>query len=123
MSSNVKLQNVYLATPDMGASRSFFERLLDIRPTFADGKRWTQYRLGVHNFSLSALSEAAGPATGTTIVFEVTDLGPIETMAVSLGGSVIGRRDMGSHGRIATIADPTGGIVQFLERAERDSSK
>lgn len=113
---SVKLQNVYLRATDMRASRAFYETLLGLAPAFSDGERWTQYRIDGANFALAGTGEHAEEAGGTVAVIEVDDLDQVGRTAIDLGGKVLGRRDLGAHGVVLTVEDPSGVVIQFFAR-------
>jgi predicted enzyme related to lactoylglutathione lyase len=113
---SVRLQNVYLRTKDMHASRSFYEKLLGVPPSFVDGDHWTQYKLGGVNFALAGEREQSVGTSDTVAVIEVEDLAEVGRAAVGFGGKVLGRRDMGVHGEVLTVADPSGVVIQFFAR-------
>jgi predicted enzyme related to lactoylglutathione lyase len=120
---SARLQSVYLRTNDMRASRDFYEKLLGVEPSLSDGDQWTQYRLGSANFALAGERDRAGGTADTMAVIEVDNLSAISEAAASLGGEVLGRRDMGSHGEILTVVDPAGVMVQFFMRRSGGGSR
>ena len=111
---SVRLQNIYVRTKDMGASREFYEGMLGVSPSSADGDHWIQYKLGNANFALAGARERT--EADIVAVFEVDSLADIGSEAARLGGTVMDRRDMGGHGEVLTVADPAGVIVQFFMR-------
>jgi len=113
-----KLQNVYLAAADMGASRHFYEAVIGLEPRFADGERWTQYAAaGGGSFAVAAPQECPDGMAGAVAVFEVDDLDAHAARLVAAGIPVLARRDMGAHGRVLTVRDPSGNLVQLFARA------
>lgn len=112
-----RIQNAYYVTQEMEASVAFYRDALGLKLKFQDGARWAQFDAGGSNFSLSSPEEAADGAVGATVVFEVTDLDAVAQNVTAGGGTVLGRRDMGSHGRTLTFRDPFGNVAQLFERA------
>lgn len=112
-----KLQNVYLAAADMGASRHFYEAVIGLEPRFADGERWTQYAAGGGSFAVAAPQECPDGIAGAVAVFEVDDLDAHAERLTAAGIAVLARRDMGAHGRVLTVRDPAGNLVELFERA------
>ncbi|MCK0198946.1 VOC family protein [Ancylobacter sp. 6x-1] len=112
-----KLQNVYVGTADMAASRHFYEAVLGLVPRFADGERWVQYDAGGANFAVGSVEEYPHGAAGAVAVFEVPDLDERRASLAQAGMRIVGSRDMGSHGRTLTVVDPAGNYLQLFERA------
>jgi predicted enzyme related to lactoylglutathione lyase len=65
---------------------------------------------------LSSPSEAAPGARGSVIVFGATDLTALTQRIERLGGKHLSSRDMGSHGSVATFADPENNRFQLHVR-------
>ena len=112
-----RIQNAYYVVHSMGAAVGFYRDALGLTLKFQDGERWAQFDAGGANFSLSSRDEAPMEATGAVVVFEVAGLEAAADRIVAAGGEVLGRRDMGSHGRTLTFRDPAGNLVQLFERA------
>ncbi|HEX2216441.1 MAG TPA: VOC family protein [Xanthobacteraceae bacterium] len=114
-----RIQNAYYVARNMNATVAFYHDALGLKLKFQDGERWAQFDAGGGNFSLASADEAPLDAGGGVVVFEVTE---IETMAdriAAAGGEVLGRRDMGGHGRTLTFRDPAGNVLQLFERAAK----
>ena len=115
---NVKIQNVYQVTRDMGRSLSFYRDLLGMKVKFQDGEKWAQLDAAGARFALSSPEEAgAAAASRTVIVFEVDDLGAARASLEAAGAAILATRDMGSHGSTITTRDPDGNILQFFARS------
>lgn len=111
----LKIQNVYLASTDARLDADFYQTALGAEVRFADANDWIQLNLNGYNMALASERESA-VKTGAVIVFEVDDMEIHESAITKSGGTVIGKRDMGSHGRTLTFADPTGNIGQLYQR-------
>ena len=103
----------------MDAAVAFYRDALGLKLKFQDGERWAQFDAGGGNFSLSSTEEAATGAAGGVVVFEVTELEAMARQIAAAGGEVLGRRDMGTHGRTLTFRDPAGNVLQLFERAAK----
>jgi predicted enzyme related to lactoylglutathione lyase len=110
------LQSVYTVIRDMDAAERFYGAALGLSPSFRDGERWCQFRLGNTNFALSSADEAAPGALGSLAVFEADDAAEAERRVQEAGGRVLAWRDMGSHGAVLTCADPEGNLFQIFSR-------
>jgi len=112
-----RLQNVYVVAGDVPAATAFYERVFGLRRKFADGARWVQYDASGGNFAVGVPEEGVVGQVGAVAVFEVGDLADAERLVREGGGTVVGHRDMGSHGRVLTVRDPAGNAVQLFCRA------
>lgn len=112
-----RIQNAYYVTSELSAAAAFYRDALGLKLKFQDGEKWAQFDAGGGNFSLSSPEEAAAGAVGAVVVFEVTEMEAMAAKISAAGGAVLGRRDMGSHGRTLTFRDPAGNVVQLFERA------
>jgi predicted enzyme related to lactoylglutathione lyase len=112
-----RMQNTYYVVRDMGAAAAFYRDALGLKLKFQDGARWAQFDAGGQNFSLSSPEEAPVDAAGGVVVFEVDDLEAAADRIAAAGGEVLGRRDMGSHGRTLTFRDPAGNLAQLFARS------
>jgi len=121
MGLQVKLHSVYLVSPSPDSLGGFYERFLEQAPQFSVPGTWTQFKGGEGGAALAIAStaEAAPGAVGAVPVFEVSDIEAAIGKAVSLGGTLINQRDMGSHGRTASFRDPGGNVIQLLQKAAR----
>lgn len=114
-----RLQTAYHVVADMPGARRFYEEVLGLRLKFADGDRWAQYDAGGANFAIGAPAEAPPGAAGAVVVFETDTLDELRAKAAAAGTEIRGERDMGGHGRVLTLADPEGNLIQLFERAPR----
>ena len=113
-----RLKTVYHIAGDMEAGRRFYEDGLGLVPRFADGTRWVQYDAGGAAFALAGPEEAPEEdADGAVAVFEVDDLDAARERLAAAGIPVVSERDMGPHGRVLTLRDPAGTLVQLFARA------
>lgn len=112
-----KLQNAYYVTRDMDRAVAFYRDVLGLSLSFQDGGKWAQMKAGDVNFSLASPEEAAEGAEGATVIFEVDDIEAAKAALEHGGGTVLGLRDMGDHGRALTFRDPDGNLVQLFQRA------
>jgi len=110
-----RIQNVYYTVSDMARASAFYRDALALTPRFADGERWTQFDVGGANFALSSPDESAVEC-GAVAVFEVADISEAETAVIRSGGTILARRDMGSHGMVVTVSDPDGNVLQLFGR-------
>jgi len=106
----------YHVACDMAALSAFYRDALGLAPRFADGSRWAEFQAGASRFALAAPQEAPRDARGAVLVFACDDLDGIRTQVLAHGGRVLDQRDMGSHGRIVTAADPAGTVFQLFAR-------
>ena len=114
--SSGAVRSVYTVVRDMDLMRAFYEEALQFPQAFRDRDNWCQFKAGPIAFALSSVSEAAKDARGSVIVFDATDVAPVAARIVRLGGRHIASRDMGSHGSVATFADPEGNLFQLHVR-------
>jgi predicted enzyme related to lactoylglutathione lyase len=114
-----RIQNAYYVVPAMEQAAAFYRDVLGLKLKFQDGERWAQFDAGGSNFSLSSVEEAAPGAAGAVVVFEVTGMDAMAERIAAAGGGILGRRDMGTHGRTLTVRDPAGNVLQLFERAPK----
>lgn len=116
-----RLQTCWVVAAETAASRAFYEDLIGLEPAFADGERWVQYRVGGTSFAIGAPGEhalgAAAVGGGAVPVFEVEGLDAQLLKLEAAGADVLSLRDMGPHGRVLSLRDPAGNVVQLFERA------
>ncbi|MGH6990024.1 MAG: VOC family protein [Stellaceae bacterium] len=113
----VKIQNVYQVTRDMGRSLGFYRDLLGMNMKFQDGTNWAQLDAQGARFALASPEEAGAAArSNTVIVFEVDDLAAARAALEGAGAPILASRDMGSHGSTITSQDPDGNVIQFFAR-------
>ena len=106
---------VYMVVKDMDRAQRFYEDALGLVTKIRDRSAWCQFNTGNVSFSLSSPEEAGGRAQGVVvIVFKAEQLAGIRQQVEDAGGTFRALRDMGSHGTIATFADPDGNDFQVL---------
>ena len=76
----------------------------------------TWFKSGPVSFALSSAAEAAKGARGSVIVFDAIDLAVFALRIERFGGRHLSSRDMGSHGSVATFADPENNLFQLHVR-------
>ena len=114
-----KLKSVYCVAADMARAVAFYREALGLPVRFQDGARWTQFDAQGGGFALSSAEEAAPGARGATPVFEVADLDAAAAAITRHGGTVLDRRDMGSHGATLAFRDTEGNLLQLFQSAPR----
>lgn len=114
-----RIQNAYYVATAMDDMVAFYRDALGLKLKFQDAERWAQFDVNGANFSLSSPGEAPDVTAGGVVVFEVTDLDATGEAITTAGAEILGRRDMGSHGRALTFRDPAGNVVQLFERAPK----
>ena len=113
------IRSVYTVANDMDLMQCFYEGALELPLAFRDRGNWCQFKAGQVSFALSSQSEAAIDARGTVIVFDAIDLAATTQRIERLGGRRLSSRDMGSHGSVATFADPENNLFQLHVRQGR----
>lgn len=116
--AEVDLQSVYIVAKDVERLSEFYLSSLGMPVQFRDANKWTQFRQQRSAFALSCAEEAAQGAIGAVPVFQVTGEAQddVQRKIVSAGGQLIGTRDMGSHGVVATCKDPEGNLFQIFSK-------
>jgi predicted enzyme related to lactoylglutathione lyase len=107
---------VYSVASNMELMRAFYEEALELPLAFRDRDNWCQFKAGQVAFALSSPSEAANGARGSVIVFDAVDVAVVAQRIERLGGRHLSNRDMGSHGSVATFADPENNLFQLHVR-------
>ena len=110
------VRTVYTVASNMDLMRAFYEEALALPLAFRDRDNWCQFKAGQVAFALSSPSEAAEGARGSVIVFDAIDLAAFVPRIERLGGRHLSNRDMGSHGSVATFADPENNLFQLHVR-------
>jgi len=111
-----RLQNVHVVALDPLALSAFYASVFGLAPKFSDGNRWIQYDIGGSGFALACPGEGIASQAGAVPVLEVSDFEDVAKQVEEAGGTVSGVRDMGSHGRVMTLADPAGNALQLFCR-------
>ncbi len=112
-----KLQNVILISSDFAGAERFYAEGLGLSIKFRDGSKWMQMKAGSANVAFASPSEGPKTASGATPVFEVEDIDACLSRLVSMGATVVERRDMATHGRTASARDPDGNLLQIFQRS------
>jgi predicted enzyme related to lactoylglutathione lyase len=110
------IRSVYTVASNMDLMRAFYEEALELPLAFRDRDNWCQFKAGPVPFALSSGSEAAQGARGSVIVFDAIDPAAFAPRIERLGGRHLSNRDMGSHGSVATFADPEKNLFQLHVR-------
>jgi predicted enzyme related to lactoylglutathione lyase len=110
------IRSVYTVAADMDLMQAFYAGALELPLAFRDHNNWCQFKVGQVSFALSSPSEAAQGARGSVVVFDATDMTAFTQRIERLGGRFLSSRDMGSHGSVATFADPENNLFQLLVR-------
>ena len=110
------IRSAYTVVNDMDLMQRFYEGALQRPLAFRDRDNWFQFKAGRVSFALSSQSEAAKGARGSVIVFDAIDLAAMAQRIERLGGRHLSSRDMGSHGSVATFADPENNLFQLHVR-------
>jgi predicted enzyme related to lactoylglutathione lyase len=110
------VRTVYTVASNMDLMHAFYEEALELPLAFRDRDNWCQFKAGQISFALSSASEAAKGARGSVIVFDATDVAALALRIERLGGRHLSSRDMGSHGSVATFADPENNLFQLHVR-------
>ncbi|SDR43844.1 hypothetical protein SAMN05444161_3996 [Rhizobiales bacterium GAS191] len=110
------IRSVYTVAQDMDLMHAFYEGALGLPLAFRDHDNWCQFKAGPLPFALSSPSEAAPAAQGSVIVFGASDIAAFAQRIERLGGRYLSNRNMGSHGSVATFADPETNLFQLHVR-------
>ncbi|MFD1557281.1 VOC family protein [Paraburkholderia silviterrae] len=117
--AEVDMQSVYIVAKDIDRLSEFYISALNMPVQFRDAARWTQFRLQRSAFALSSAEEAAQGAVGAVPVFQVAGEAQeaVQQKILSAGGQLLGQRDMGTHGVVATYKDPEENIFQVFSKS------
>lgn len=115
--SVTRIHNVYQVTTDMDRAVAFYRDALGLEVKFRDGDNWCQLAAGDTRLALASPAEAAPAVAGSVVVFRVGDLDAACAALAAAGTEILTRRDMGAHGRVATLRDPDGTVLQLFEPA------
>lgn len=112
-----KVKYTYLVVSDMDAAVAFYRDGLGLKLKFQDGRSWAEFDAGNGTaIALSSFEESGLDVPGPVVVFQATDA---EALAASLsdrGAKILARRDMGDHGSLITIREPSGNLFQLFEK-------
>ena len=116
--AEVDMQSVYIVAKDIGRLSEFYIAALNMPVQFRDANKWTQFRLQRTAFALSSAEEAAQGAVGAVPVFQIAGdvRAEVEQKILAAGGLLLGQRDMGTHGFVATYKDPEDNIFQVFSK-------
>jgi predicted enzyme related to lactoylglutathione lyase len=112
-----KVRYTYLVVDDMNAAVAFYRDGLGLRLKFQDGERWAEFDAGGGTtIALSSRDESGLGVNGPVVVLQASDAEGLAASLVARGAEVLARRDMGSHGRLTAIREPSGNIFQLFEK-------
>jgi predicted enzyme related to lactoylglutathione lyase len=112
-----KLRQVYIATDEIDRQAAFYENVLGLALQFRDGNRWIQFKTGDVSIALASPAESMGAPLDVPVpVFEIDDLDGALAELRTQGREVGTTRDMGTHGRVAMIRDPSGAFLVLFEK-------
>ncbi|MFT9256687.1 MAG: VOC family protein [Acetobacter sp.] len=111
-----RLMTVYVPSTVSAEATQFYTDCIGLPLKFADGERWVQFGTGNANFALAGAAEYPTGAQGAIAVFEVDDMAAFRARCAASNVTEVGLRDMGDHGKVLTIKDLDGNIVQFFSR-------
>lgn len=118
--TTVRFRTAFHIGKDLDSLVAFYSEAMGFQLKFRDGSRWAEFQVGDSRFALGSPEEApAGMSMGAVSVFQVAELTPLLDKAIAAGGKVLDVRDMGAHGRVATLLDPEGTVFQVLELTPR----
>ena len=113
-----RIRQVYVVADDIDAAAAFYSDGLGLELQFRDGDRWVQYGGGDISLAVASVDESGGAAAGSSVaVYEVDDLESHVESATGAGASVVSNRDMGEHGKMATLREPSGALIALMQRA------
>jgi predicted enzyme related to lactoylglutathione lyase len=113
-----KVKYTYLVVADMDASVAFYRDGLGLKLKFQDGQRWSEFDAGNGTtIALSSSDESGLGMTSPVVVFQVSDAETTADSLVAHGASILSRRDMGGHGRLIAVREPSGNVFQLFEKA------
>lgn len=117
-----KIRFTYFIVKDMDEAVSFYRNALGLRLKFQDGTRWAEFDAGGGTvLALSSPEESGLGVAGPVVVFQTEDADATAAGLVEGGGSILARRDMGSHGRLVAVRDPFGSVFQLFDRQAKQS--
>lgn len=117
-----QLRMAYHVHDDVSALSAFYEKALGFEALFQDADRWLEMKVGDGRFALASAGEAPPDCRGPVLVFDSDDLDADAEAIRRHGGEVLGRRDMGAHGRTLTARDPAGTVFQLFSRPKAHRS-
>ena len=112
-----KVKYTYLVVDDMNAAVAFYRDGLGLRLKFQDGQRWSEFDAGNGTtIALSSHEESGLGVKGPVVVFQASDAEGLAASLAARGADILARRDMGAHGCLIAIREPSGNIFQLFEK-------
>lgn len=112
-----KVKYTYLIVDDMNAAVAFYRDGLGLRLKFQDGERWSEFDAGNGTtIALSSKAESGLGVAGPVVVFQVSDAKALAASLEARGAEILARRNMGDHGSLTAIREPSGNIFQLFEK-------
>lgn len=112
-----KIRFTYFIVEDMDKAVSFYRDGLGLRLKFQDGARWAEFDAGNGTvLALSSPEECGLGVAGPVVVFQADDAEAAAAGLAEDGGSIVARRDMGGHGRLVAVRDPSGNVFQLFDK-------
>ena len=113
-----KVKYTYLVVDDMTAAVAFYRDVLGLRLKFQDGERWSEFDAGNGTaIALSSRDESGLGVKGPVVVLQTSDAAGLAASLVARGADILARRDMGDHGYLIAIREPSGNIFQLFEKS------
>lgn len=113
-----KVKYTYFIVDDMDAAVAFYRDGLGLRLKFQDARRWAEFDAGNGTaIALSSFDESGLDTEGPVTVFQTSEADRLAESLVARGASIMARRDMGGHGRLIAIREPSGNVFQLFEAA------
>ena len=101
----------------MNAAVAFYRDGLGLRLKFQDGDRWSEFDAGNGTtIALSSRAESGLGVSGPVVVFQASDAERLAASLVAQGAEILARRNMGSHGSLIAIREPSGNVFQLFEK-------
>jgi predicted enzyme related to lactoylglutathione lyase len=111
-----RIRTVYYPASSVDALMDFYQDALQLELKFRDGDDWAEFRTGDASFALGSPAETPPNVTGAVAVFESDELDGLIERVGACGGKLLGQRDMGAHGTVATFRDPQGNLFQVVRK-------
>lgn len=111
-----RLKSVIYPTANMDAARHFYRDLLGLPLQFEDGAHYAQFRPEGGTVALAGAREQPPGQSGPIMTLEVAALDALRPALAAAGVRIVAERDMGSHGRTLTVADPDGNLVHLFQK-------
>jgi predicted enzyme related to lactoylglutathione lyase len=112
-----KVRYTYLVVDDMNAAVAFYRDGLGLKLKFQDGERWSEFDAGGGTaIALSSRDESGVGVKGPVVVFQVSDAEGLAASLAARGAEILARRDMGAHGCLIALREPSGNVFQLFEK-------